>query len=113
MIDSKERRRSPRIASWFPLRYQVMPVAGGGSFGARAEDLSLEGLRFQCHEEVRARSGLLLELQLPDGQPVSFFARAAWARELPEHQGFLVGGRFEDQSTSGRKTIERFLRAGR
>ena len=109
MLNGKERRLSPRTASRFPLRYQVIPVAEGGYFDARVEDLSPEGLRFRCRDEVRDRSGMLLELQLPDGMPVHFFGRAAWVRELPNSSGFEVGGRFEDQSTWGRKTIERFL----
>jgi hypothetical protein len=109
MIDSKERRSATRTASQFPLRYQVIPVAENGYVNARVEDLSPEGLRFQCRDEVRARVGMLLELQLPDEQPVHFFGRAAWVRELPDHRGFEVGGRFEDQSTWGRKTVERFL----
>lgn len=109
MIDGKERRLSPRAARRFPLRYQAIPLAEGGYAEARVEDLSPEGLRFQCHDEVRERAGLLLELQLPDGMPVHFFGRAAWVRELPGSRGFEVGGRFEEQSTWGRKTIERFL----
>jgi hypothetical protein len=109
MIDGKERRLHPRTASRFPLRYQVIPFVGSGYIDARVEDLSPEGLRFQCHGEVRDRSGMLMELQLPDGLPVHFFGRAAWVRELPDSRGFEVGGRFEDQSTWGRKTIERFL----
>jgi len=109
MIDSKERRRSSRTASRFPLRYQIIPVARAGYSNALVEDLSSEGLRFRCRDEIRARAGLLLELQLPDAQPVHFFGRTAWVRELPDSRGFEVGGRFEDQSTWGRKTIERFL----
>jgi len=110
MIESKERRCSRRIATRFPLRYRVIPVAGSGYVDGRVEDLSPEGLRFQCRDEVRVRSGMLLELQLPGELPAHFFGRTAWVRELPDHQGFEVGGRFEDQSTWGRKTIERFLK---
>lgn len=109
MITGKEKRRSFRTTTQFPLRYKVMPVDGEGAVDARVEDLSPEGLRFQCRDEIRARWGLLLELQLPDEPPLRFFGRAAWVRELPGAGGFEVGGRFEDQSTSGRKTIERFL----
>jgi hypothetical protein len=110
MIDSKEDRRSPRTPSRFPLRYEVIPVDGRGFVDACVEDLSPEGLRFQCRDEVRTRAGMLLELQIPNAQPVHFVGRAAWVRELPDNGGFEVGGRFEDQSTHGRKTIERFLR---
>ena len=109
MIDSKERRRAPRTASQFPLRYQMIPVAGSSFVNALVEDLSPEGLRFKCRDEVHVRAGMLLELQLPNEQPVHFFGRAAWVRELPDRKGFEVGGRFEDQSTWGRKTVERFL----
>jgi len=109
MTDGKERRHYLRTATRFPLRYQVIPIAGRGYVDARIEDLSPEGLRFRCRDEVRAHSGMLLELQLPDGLPVHFFGRTAWVRELPDHGGFEVGGRFEDQSTWGRKTVERFL----
>ena len=109
MIDNREDRRAPRTASQFPLRYEVIPVNGKGFVDARVEDLSPEGLRFQCRDEVNARSGMLLELQIPNAQPVRFIGRAAWVRELPDHRGFEVGGSFEDQSTRGRKTIERFL----
>ena len=112
MIDGKERRLHPRTASRFPLRYQVIPVSGRGYVGALVEDLSPDGLRFQCPDEVRANSSMLLELQLPDELPVHFFGRAAWVRELPDQRGFEVGGRFEDQSTWGRKTVERFLHHG-
>ena len=109
MINGRDGRRSPRTASRFPLRYELIPVDGRGFIDARVEDLSPEGLRFQCQDEVRARSGMLLELKIPTGEPVRFFGRAAWVRELPDSSGFEVGGRFEDQSTWGRKTIERFL----
>jgi len=109
MTDGKERRIYPRTASRFPLRFQVIPFVGNGYLDARVEDLSPQGLRFQCRDEVRDRSGMLLELQLPDGVPVHFFGRAVWVRELTNSSGFEVGGRFEDQSTWGRKTIERFL----
>ena len=37
MIDSKERRRSPRTASRFPVRYQMIPVAGGGYVDAASK----------------------------------------------------------------------------
>ena len=109
MAESKERRLYPRTTCRFPLRYQAIPVAGGGYADGGVEDLSPEGLRFRCRDQVRDRSGMLLELQLPDGLPVHFFGRAAWVRELPENGGYEVGGRFEDQSTWGRKTVERFL----
>lgn len=109
MIDAKDRRRSRRTASRFPFRFQVIPVVGTEYLDARVEDLSPEGLRFQCRDEVRPRSGMLVELQIPDEPPVHFFGRAAWVRELPENGGYEVGGRFEDQSTWGRKAVERFL----
>ena len=109
MIDGKERRMHPRTPSRFPLRYQVIPFVGSGYVEGRVEDLSPEGLRFQCRGEVRDRSGMLMELQLPDGLPVHFFGRAAWVRELPDHGGFEVGGRFEDQNARERETVERFL----
>lgn len=109
MIEGRERRLSPRTASRFPMRFQVIPVAESRYLGASVEDLSPDGVRFQCREEVRKRSGMLLELQLPEGLPVHFFGRAAWVRKLPNSGGFEVGGRFEDQSTWGRKTLERFL----
>ena len=111
MTDGKERRLYPRTASRFPLRFQVIPFVGNGYADGRVEDLSPDGLRFRCRAEVRDRSGMLLELHLPDGVPVHFFGRAAWVRELPDSRGFEVGGRFEDQSTWGRKTIERFLQS--
>lgn len=109
MTRSKERRRAPRTANRIAMRFQVIPVGGRGYAEARVEDLSPEGLRFRCSDVIRARSGMLLELRLPDELPVHFFGRAAWVRELPDHGGFEVGGRFEDQSTFGRRTIERFL----
>jgi len=109
MIDGKERRLSPRTANRFPLRFQAIPFAGNGYVDAQVEDLSPDGLRFRCRDEVRDRSGMLLELQLPDGLPVPFFGRTAWVRELPNSRGFEVGGRFEDQSTRGRNSIERYL----
>jgi len=109
MIGSRERRRAPRTACLLPLGYQVIPVTGEGFIHAIVEDLSPEGLRFQCRDEVRPRSGMLLKLELPDTPPVHFFGRAAWVQELPDYKGFEVGGRFEDQSTWGRKTVERFL----
>lgn len=109
MIAVQESRRFPRTRSRFPLRYEVIPVDGRGFVDAGIEDLSPAGLRFRCRGEVRARSGLLLELRIPDAEPVCFFGRVAWVRELPEQGGFEVGGCFEEQSTHGRKAIERFL----
>lgn len=109
MMNSKDRRLSPRTACRFPLHYLVIPVSGGGYADARVTDLSLDGLRFRCRDELRDRASMLLELQLPGGAPVHFIGRTAWVRELPDGGGFEAGGRFEDQSTWGRKTIERFL----
>jgi hypothetical protein len=109
MIASTEDRHAPRTRSQLPVRYEVIPFDGRGFVDAQIEDLSPDGLRFQCRDEVRARSGMLLELQIPDAQPVRFVGRAAWVRELPDHSGFEVGGSFEDQTTRGRNAIERFL----
>ena len=109
MMNSKERRNTPRAASLFPLRYRLLPVEGSGYFDARVEDLSPEGVRFRSPEEVRVRTGLLFELRIPGAPPVRSFGRAAWVRELANDSGFEVGGRFEDLSTSARKAIERHL----
>ena len=109
MIASKEDRRFPRTRSQVSLRYEALPVAGKGFVDAHLEDLSPEGLRFQCRDEVGVRSGILLELQIPDTQPVHFVGRAVWVRELQDHTGFEVGGMFEDQNSRGRTAVERFL----
>ena len=109
MTDRTDRRSSPRVAGRFPVRYQVIPVAGSGFLEAFAEDLSADGVRFRCPQQVRVRSGLLLELKMPETGEVRSFGRAAWVRELPGEEGFEVGGRFVDQSTFARKTLERHL----
>ena len=105
MIASTEDRHSPRTRSQFPVRFEVIPFDGRGFVDAHVEDLSPDGLRFQCQDEVSTRSGMLLELLIPDAQPVRLVGRAAWVRELPNHSGFEVGSRFEDQSARGRKTV--------
>lgn len=110
MVDRKERRRSPRVSSRFPMRYRAIPVTGAGYLEARVKDISTDGVRFHCTEGVRLRSSLLFELQIPGVQPACTFGRAAWVRELPGEAGYEVGSSFVDQSTATRKRIERHIR---
>lgn len=109
MKDPGERRCSPRVRRSFPMRYRLIPVAGDGYRNGSVRDLSREGLRFRCSGSVRPKVGLLLELIIPGERPLRSFGRAAWVRELPGRDGFEVGGRFVDQSTSTRRAIERHL----
>jgi hypothetical protein len=109
MQNRKERRRFPRSRSSFPMRYRLIPVGTEGYLHASVEDLSPDGVRFRCAGTMRPRTGLLLELQLPGAQAVRTFGRATWVRELPGRDGFEVGGRFVDQSTSTRRAIEQHI----
>jgi hypothetical protein len=109
MHDRKERRRFPRARGSFPMRYRLIPLADESYLHARVEDLSPDGVRFRCAGSVRPRNGLLLELLLPGAQAVRSFGRAAWVRELPGRDGFEVGGKFVDQSTSTRRAIAQHL----
>ncbi len=111
MKAGRERRRSPRVTSEFLLRFRQIPVGRAGYVDASVEDLSIEGVRFRCSREVRVHSSLIFELLIPGSQPVHAFGRAAWVRERPGHDGFDIGGKFEDQSTSARKMIERHLQS--
>ena len=106
MLNTRERRRSPRVASELPLRYRAIPVVQPGYHAASVEDLSLTGVRFRCADDVRVRASLLFELLIPGTQPVHSCGRAAWVRELPGHDGYEVGGAFENPSTSVRKALE-------
>ena len=109
MNDRRERRSAPRVRRNFPMRYRLIPVAGDGYRNGNVRDLSADGLRFRCSGSVRPKVGLLLELIIPGDRPVRSFGRAAWVRELPGRDGFEVGGRFVDQSTSARLAIERHI----
>jgi hypothetical protein len=113
MPDLRERRRFPRVASEFPLHYRSIPVARTGYVGASVRDLSLTGVRFRSPNDVRVRSSLLFELLIPGAQPVHTIGRAAWVRELPDREGFEIGGVFEEQSTSVRKALMQHLQSGK
>lgn len=104
-----DRRRFPRMASRFPLRYRLIPDFGAEYLEGHVEDLSPEGVRFRCPGAIRSRSGLLFEMLIPGAQPVRSFARATWVRESSDRAGYEVGSRFVDQSTAARKAIERHL----
>lgn len=107
MWDRRERRGTPRVSRRFPMRYRLIPVDGGGYREGSVADLSTEGVRFRSAGSLRPKAGFLVELLFPEGAPVHVFGRAAWVRELPGQDGFEVGGRFVDQSTSARRAIER------
>ena len=109
MVKPRERRRFPRVSSEFPLRYRRIPVVRPGYEEASVEDVSLGGVRFRCADDVRVRSSMLFELMIPGAQPVHTFGRVAWMVERPDRDGFEAGGTFEEQSTSTRKAIERYL----
>ena len=111
MGEHGERRSAPRVRLRLPMRFRLIPVAGDGYRIARVEDLSAGGVRFRCTGAVRPREGFLLQLLLPGGRPVHSFGRAAWVRALPGREGFEVGGRFVDQSTSSRRAIEQHIGA--
>jgi hypothetical protein len=111
MSNRKERRRTRRVTSRFPMRYRTIPVTDAGYLDARVEDVSPEGVRFRCAEGIRLRAGLLFELQIPGAPPACSFGRAAWVRELPGAAGYEVGSAFVDQSTATRKRIERHIQA--
>lgn len=105
----RDRRRSKRVATRFPLRYRPIPVDGSGYRDAFAEDLSLDGVRFRCPDELRARTGMLFELLVPGEEPLHSFGRAVWVQVLPNQGGFEVRVRFEDQSTAFRLSVARHL----
>ena len=109
MSKGRERRRFPRVSSEFPLRYRQIPVVKPGYHDANVEDVSVGGVRFRSSDDVRVRSSMLFELLIPGAQPVHTFGRVAWVVERPDHDGFEIGGTFEEQSTTTLKAIKQHL----
>lgn len=108
-MNPRDRRSSKRVASRFPLRYRLIPVDESGYRDAAAEDLSPDGVRFRCPDELRPRAGMLFELLVPGEEPLHCLGRAVWVGVLPNNGGFEVRVRFEDHSTAFRQSVARHL----
>lgn len=86
--EGAERRRFPRLAVRVPVRLSTIdpePDPGTGRPFFRTSDdtcanLSHGGLFIQTDEPLTPGRRLLIEVRLPDGQPVEVVGRVAWVR---------------------------------
>jgi hypothetical protein len=91
------------------LRYRRIPISPLGPHNAMVEDLSKGGVRFRVDEFLSRKANLLLEVHLPGAHPVRTLASVAWVRELPEDEGFDVGGSFVDPPHEARAAFEKLV----
>ncbi len=89
--EGADRRRHPRLAVRVPVRLSTIdpePDPGTGRPFFRTSDdtcanLSHGGLFIQTDEPLMPGRRLLIEVRLPDGQPVEVVGRVAWVRRTP------------------------------
>jgi hypothetical protein len=105
----RDKRLSPRVGLRCPLRYRVVPVTEAGYSYALAHDVSPTGFRFHSQTFVPRKSGILVELLLPESSPVRSLARAVWVREMPGDDGFEIGGSFVEPPHDARTALSRFV----
>ena len=94
-IQSRERRRHPRVLVDVPIRFstidpEIDPWSGRPFFRSCEEalaDVSRGGARVRTTEPLGPGRRLLLEMDLPDGRPFETIARVAWARLDPAEPG--------------------------
>ncbi len=87
--DSSATRRHPRLEIKVPVRISTIeperdPWTGRPFFRATHEtsaNLSRGGAFVHTSEPLRPGRRVLLEIELPDGQPVETLARVAWTRK--------------------------------
>jgi len=91
---SKERRHFPRASLPCHLRYLRIPKKVAEYRNATVQDISQGGFRFRTYELFPRRSCFLLDLYLPDSNPVRFVATVAWIRTMPDEDGYQIGGKF-------------------
>lgn len=100
----EERRKSERIESRCPVRYQFKGQPE--YFDTVTRDIGQGGLRFITSQFVPNFSEILLELSLRSSlEPVRAAGKIAWTQKLPHCDRYQVGVQFTDISNSGKKNL--------
>jgi uncharacterized protein (TIGR02266 family) len=87
---AERRRRHPRVPVELPVRLstidpQIDPRTGRPYFRASREicaNLSRGGLFIRTRDPISPGRRVLIELHLPDGQPVEAVGRIAWSKRV-------------------------------
>ncbi len=101
---SEERRKSERIQSRWPLRYQFK---GQSEFyDTVTRDISEGGLRFITNQFLPNFSEVMLEVSLqPSMQPVRALAKVAWIQKLRHSDQYHVGAQFTEINNGHKKDL--------
>ena len=99
-----ERRRFPRIAHPFFIRYRISTVRGLAWRMAPLRDLSAGGARFVAEVVFQIGQGIELQLTLPNAkQPIGLSARVVWSKPAKEPMQLIeYGVEFQVVDPAGR-----------
>lgn len=112
----EERRRSPRTAGRFPVKYyKFTEGAAAGTDDAvmnssYSTDLSTGGIRLTSHKFIPISHRLVLEIDLPGcTAPLKAVAKVAWIRKGRAEGDFELGAHFLEVSKKNMVLITKYL----
>ena len=93
----EERRRSPRIAKQFIVRYRCPEIGQTQWLASPIKDLSTVGVRFFGEYGYKIGADLEMELSLPiETKPIPVKGRVVWQRRHSQSKMTELGAEFID-----------------
>ena len=104
----QERRKSPRIRAYLPVRLHRPDVHQ--AVETLTKDISFEGVRYVSSMLCPVSTELKLELVLSTGrEQLETRVKTAWFRTLPESEQFECGVSFVELSNENQRRLSAYL----
>jgi len=105
---SQERRRSPRLRCYLPVR--LYPQGEAKVIHTLTKDLGLGGLRCLSPYPTPVASPLSIEIELGPGYPpVSLRGQTIWFQSIPQSDQFYLGIAFQGTTEKFRQLLSRYF----
>ena len=104
----QERRKSPRIRAYLPVRLHRPDVHQ--AVETLTKDISLDGVRYVSPMLCPVSTELKLELVLPTGrEQIETRVKTAWFRTMPESEQFESGVSFVELSIENQRRLSAYI----
>lgn len=109
-LNSREKRRHPRLNSRIPMSYRKLETDNAEFKGSLMQDISESGTRMTINEFLPLNSKLSLQIHLTSGRDsVQGACRVAWVRKAAFNEQYHVGVEFVGFSQGHEAQIARFI----
>jgi len=109
-LNSREKRRHPRLNSRIPVSYRKLETDAAVFKGSLMQDISESGARITINEFLPLDSKLSLQIHLASGRSFAQGAcRVAWVRKAAFSEQYHIGVEFAAFSQEDEAQIARFI----